>query len=46
MPSQTLPKPDYATENMRLVGHSDQGGRCDGVQIMEFLKHGTRCSSR
>ncbi len=34
MPSKTLPKPDYATKNMRLVGHSDQGGRCDGVQIM------------
>src|SRR3974390_1919721 len=29
-----LPKPDYATSNMRLVGHSDQGGRPDGVQIM------------
>src|ERR1700674_3647908 len=29
-----LPKPDYATSNMRLVGYSDQGGRCDGVQIM------------
>ena len=29
-----LPKPDYATNNMRLVGYSDQGGRCDGVQIM------------
>src|SRR5262245_12792662 len=28
-----LPKPDYAC-NMRLVGHSDQGGRPDGVQIM------------
>ena len=28
-----LPKPDYA-RNMRLVGHSDQGGRPDGVQIM------------
>ncbi|MFZ0207805.1 MAG: hypothetical protein WAL59_17170, partial [Roseiarcus sp.] len=27
-------KPDYATSNMRLVGHSDQDGRCDGVQIM------------
>ena len=32
--SADLPKPDYATPNMRLVGHSDQGGRCDGVQIM------------
>src|SRR5437870_3984905 len=29
-----LPKPDYATSNTRLVGYSDQGGRCDGVQIM------------
>ena len=29
-----LPKPDYATRNMKLVGYSDQGGRCDGVQIM------------
>jgi hypothetical protein len=28
-----LPKPDYA-RNMRLIGHSDQGGRSDGVQIM------------
>ena len=28
-----LPKPDYV-RNMRLVGHSDQGGRPDGVQIM------------
>ena len=26
-----LPKPDHA-RNMRLVGHSDQGGRPDGVQ--------------
>jgi len=25
-----LPKPDYA-RNMRLIGHSDQGGRPDGV---------------
>jgi hypothetical protein len=29
-----LPKPDYATNNMRLIGHSDQGGRGDGQQIM------------
>jgi hypothetical protein len=29
-----FPKPDYATKNMKLVGHSDQDGRCDGVQIM------------
>ena len=28
-----LPRPDYA-RNMRLVGHSDQGGRPDGVQVM------------
>src|SRR6201996_7593104 len=34
MAATTLPKPDYATKNMRLVGHSDQGGRADGVQIM------------
>lgn len=25
--------PDYA-KNMRLIGHSDQGGRADGIQIM------------
>jgi hypothetical protein len=34
MASKTLPKPDYATRNMRLVGYCDQGGRTDGVQIM------------
>lgn len=28
-----LPEPDYS-RNMRLVGHSDQGGRPDGVQVM------------
>jgi len=28
-----LPSPDYA-RSMRIVGHSDQGGRPDGVQIM------------
>lgn len=28
-----LPKPDYAN-NMKLIGHSDQGGRPDGVQLM------------
>ena len=28
-----LPQPDYA-RNMRIIGHSDQGGRPDGVQIM------------
>ena len=30
----TLPTPDYATDNMKLIGYSDQGGFCDGVQIM------------
>ena len=29
-----LPQPDYATGNLTRVGYSDQGGRCDGVQIM------------
>lgn len=29
-----LPRPDYATSNLNFVGYSDQGGRCDGVQIM------------
>ena len=28
-----LPKPDYA-RNMRIVGHTDQGGRLDGVQVI------------
>jgi hypothetical protein len=28
-----LPAPDYA-RNMRIIGHCDQGGRPDGVQIM------------
>lgn len=31
--NSALPQPDYA-RNMRLVGHSDQGGRPDGVQVM------------
>src|ERR1700675_2343301 len=34
MAGNELPKPDYATGNMRLVGYCDQGGRSDGVQIM------------
>src|SRR6478735_12415891 len=34
MAKTTLPTPDYATKNMRLVGYNDQGGRPDGVQIM------------
>ena len=38
MTAMALPKPDYATKNMKLVGYSDQGGRCDGVQIM--VHHG------
>ena len=33
MASSTI-RPDYASSNMRLVGHSDQDGRSDGVQIM------------
>ncbi|MCL2896176.1 LVIVD repeat-containing protein [Brenneria tiliae] len=33
MASQPLPTPDYS-RNMRLIGHSDQGGRPDGVQVM------------
>jgi hypothetical protein len=31
--SADLPNPDYA-HNMRIIGHCDQGGRPDGVQIM------------
>ncbi len=34
-----LPIPDYA-RNLRLIGHSDQGGREDGVQIMVHRGHG------
>src|SRR5271163_2916613 len=33
MSSQDLPVPDLA-RNMRLIGHCDQGGRPDGVQVM------------
>jgi len=33
MSSQDLPKPDFV-RNMKLIGHSDQGGRPDGVQLM------------
>ena len=33
-----LPKPDFA-RNMRIVGHSDQGGRPDGVQVMVHRGH-------
>ena len=33
MTSQNLPKPDFV-KNMKLIGHTDQGGRPDGVQVM------------
>lgn len=33
MTGQDLPKPDFA-KKMKLIGHSDQGGRPDGVQVM------------
>ncbi|WP_233978793.1 LVIVD repeat-containing protein [Pectobacterium versatile] len=33
MASTPLPTPDYS-RNMRLIGHSGQGGRPDGVQVM------------
>jgi hypothetical protein len=33
-----LPKPDFA-RNMRIVGHSDQGGPPDGVQVMVHRGH-------
>src|SRR5690242_6980702 len=33
-----LPHADYA-RNMRLVGHGDQGGRADGVQVMVHRGH-------
>jgi len=29
----SVPKPDFA-RNMKLIGHSDQGGRGDGLQLM------------
>ncbi len=38
MSSQNLPKPDYA-RNMTLIGHTDQGGRPDGVQVMVNKGH-------
>src|SRR5215471_11353427 len=31
--SNALPTPQYA-RNMKLIGHSDQGGRPDAVQVM------------
>lgn len=33
-----LPKPDHA-RNMRIIGHCDQGGRPDGVQVMVHRGH-------
>lgn len=33
MTTPDLPTPDFA-DNMTLIGHSDQGGRPDGVQLM------------
>jgi hypothetical protein len=33
MSTDSILKPDYS-RNMRIIGHSDQGGRCDGVQVM------------
>jgi len=38
MPTGDLPTPDHV-RNMRLLGHSDQGGRADGVQIMVHRGH-------
>jgi hypothetical protein len=38
MSSQDLPTPDYV-RNMKLIGHSDQGGRLDGVQVMVNKGH-------
>lgn len=32
MTQDDILKPDYA-RNMRIIGHSDQGGRSDGVQV-------------
>src|SRR6185437_15598501 len=34
-----LPTPTHA-RNMRLIGHSDQGGRPDGVQLMVHRGYG------
>ena len=38
MATQDLPKPDLA-RNLTLIGHSDQGGRLDGVQLMVSKGH-------
>jgi hypothetical protein len=37
--SRALSTPDHA-RNMRIIGHSDQGGRPDGVQIMVHRGYG------
>ncbi len=31
--------PQSASQNLRIIGHSDQGGRADGVQVMLHAKH-------
>src|SRR5271170_5016500 len=44
MSGTDLPKPDFA-RNMRIIGHSDQGGSPAGVQVMVHRGHayiGTR----
>jgi hypothetical protein len=33
-----LPSPEFA-RNMRIIGHSDQGGRPDGMQLMVHRRH-------
>src|SRR5258706_7003346 len=38
MATPDLPKPDFA-RNLMLIGHSDQGGRPDGVQLMVSKGH-------
>jgi len=38
MATPDLPKPDFA-RNLTLIGHSDQGGRPDGVQLMVSKGH-------
>ncbi len=38
MAAQDIPKPAYA-HNMRAIGHSDQGGRPDAVQVMVNKGH-------
>lgn len=39
MATSDLPTPTHA-RNMRLIGHSDQGGRPDGVQLMVHRGYG------